>query len=95
MKRPRFGLKLIFLITALVAVLMAWRHVADQNERAANEERAKPIRQQLAAVEAHREKIIERIKQLGRQPERGISPALDMDDEEIEILKGRIDRLTR
>jgi hypothetical protein len=94
-KRPRFGLKLIFLITALVAVCAAWRQAVVRKERADIEAKAGLLRAHLAELEANRAKILDRIKQLGRQPTRGISPALDFEEEEIKTLKDRIDDLTR
>ena len=33
MKRPQFSLRLLFLLVALAAVLMAWRHAAGPLER--------------------------------------------------------------
>jgi hypothetical protein len=93
MKRPRFGLKLIFLITALVAGLMAWRHTVDQNERAANEEKAKPIRVRLAKAEARREEILQWLKD-NKLPVTA-TPALGVEDDEIEYLEWKIDELTR
>jgi len=54
MKRPRFGLKLIFLITALVAVCIAWRQAVERKERADRECQAIDLEVKLYQTEGQR-----------------------------------------
>jgi len=93
MKRPRFGLKLIFLITALVAVCIAWRQAVERKVRADRQILAIPLQEKLERLEARRAAFVNALKKVGH-PEMG-QETLDSVDTDIKDLKDQINELTR
>ena len=102
MKRPRFGLKLIFLITALVAVCAAWRHAVGRKQLADRETDVISLQEKLESKEAQRARFADILKQAGVPMTTALSiqpsyrwESLDSIDSDIKDLKDQIETLTR
>ena len=67
MKRPRFGLKLILLLVALVAVWLAWFHVKGEQRNADWERKTFDLRRQVDELTSARSAIVERFKDVGAE----------------------------
>jgi len=101
MIRPRFGLKLIFLITALVAVCIALRQAVEREERADREGQVIDLQVKLERLEGRRTAWEKWLSESGlpmttyvKRPSGNVD-SLSSFDSDIKDLKDQIDHLRR